>query len=117
MVALGSVASGILGNHDELIQKLIRCGKDGGERLWQMPMYPEYFESLKSDIADMKNSGARGGGTTAATLFLKNFVKDGTPWAHIDIAGTAVIDKPILENPKGATAVGVRTLLNYIMSE
>lgn len=117
MVALGNVASGILGNNEELIQKLIKCGKDCGERLWQMPMYPEYFESLKSDIADMKNSGARGGGTTAAALFLKNFVKDGTPWAHIDIAGTAVIDKPILENPKGATAVGTRTLLNYILND
>jgi len=117
MVALGSVASGILGNNEELIQKLIKCGKEGGERLWQMPMFPEYFESLKSDIADMKNSGARGGGTTTAALFLKNFVDDDTPWAHIDIAGTAVIDKPVLENPKGATAVGVRTLLNFIMSE
>lgn len=117
MVALGSIASGIMGNNEELIQKIIKCGKDGGERLWQMPMYPEYFESLKSDIADMKNSGARGGGTTTAALFLKNFVKDNTPWAHIDIAGTAVIDKPVLENPKGATAVGVRTLLNYILSE
>lgn len=117
MVALGNVASGILGNNDELIQKLIKCGKDGGERLWQMPMYPEYFESLKSDIADMKNSGARGGGTTAAALFLKNFVQDNTPWAHIDIAGTAMLDKPILENPKGATGVGIRTLLNYIMND
>lgn len=117
MVALGNVASGIMGNNEELVQKIIKCGKDSGERLWQMPMFPEYFESLKSDIADMKNSGARGGGTTAAALFLKNFVKDATPWAHLDIAGTAVIDKPILENPKGATGVGVRTLLNYILSE
>lgn len=117
VVALGGVASAILGNNEELIQKLIKCGKDGGERLWQMPMFPEYFENLKSDIADMKNSGARGGGTSAAALFLKNFVKEGTPWAHIDIAGTAVIDKPILENQKGATAVGVRTLINYLLSE
>ena len=117
MVALGSVASGILGNDEELIQKLIKCGKNGGERLWEMPMFPEYFESLKSDVADMKNSGARGGGTTTAALFLKNFVSEETPWAHIDIAGTAVIDKPVLENPKGATGVGIRTLLNYILSE
>jgi leucyl aminopeptidase len=117
MVALGNVASGILGNNYDLIQKLIRCGEYGGERLWEMPMFPEYFESLKSDVADMKNSGARGGGTTTAALFLQNFVEPETPWAHIDIAGTAVIDKAILENPKGATGVGVRTLLNYILSE
>ena len=72
---------------------------------------------MKSDIADMKNSGARGGGTTAAALFLKNFVQDETPWAHIDIAGTAFLDKPVLENPKGATGVGIRTLLNYIVND
>lgn len=117
MVALGSVASGIMGNNDDLVKKLIKCGKESGERLWQMPMYPEYFESLKSDIADMKNSGARGGGTTTAALFLKNFVQDETPWAHIDIAGTAFLDKPVLENPKGATGVGIRTLLNYIVND
>lgn len=117
MVALGNVASGIMGNNEELVQKLIKCGEKSGERLWEMPMFPEYFDSLKSDIADMKNSGARGGGTSAAALFLKNFVKDETPWAHIDIAGTAVIDKAILENPKGATGVAVRTLLEYILSE
>ena len=116
-VALGGVSSAILGNHEELIQKLIKCGTQGGERLWEMPMFPEYFENLKSEVADMRNSGTRGGGTSAAALFLKNFVKDETPWAHIDIAGTAVIDRAILENPKGATGVGVRTLINYILSE
>jgi leucyl aminopeptidase len=68
-------------------------------------------------VKDYGNSGARGGGTTTAALFLQNFVEPETPWAHIDIAGTAVIDKAILENPKGATGVGVRTLLNYILSE
>lgn len=117
MVALGNVASGIMGNNEELVKKLIKCGEKSGERLWEMPMFPEYFDRLKSDIADMKNSSAGGGGTSAAALFLKNFVKDETPWAHIDIAGTAVIDKAILENPKGATGVAVRTLLEYILSE
>ena len=117
MVALGSVASGILGNNDELVKKLIKCGNDGGERLWEMPMYPEYFDTLKSDVADMKNSGGRGGGTTVAALFLQNFVDSETPWAHIDIAGTSVIDNAVLENPKGATGVGVRTILNYILGD
>ena len=117
MVALGSVASGILGNNDELIKKLVKCGDENGERLWEMPMYPEYFDTLKSDVADMKNSGGRGGGTTVAALFLQNFVDSETPWAHIDIAGTSVIENAVLENPKGATGVGVRTILNYILGD
>ena len=65
----------------------------------------------------MKNSGGRGGGTTVAALFLQNFVDSETPWAHIDIAGTSVIENAVLENPKGATGVGVRTILNYILGD
>ncbi len=109
VVALGSVASGIMGNHQPTIDKLIKCGAAGGEKLWQMPMFEEYFDSLKSDIADMKNTGSRMGGAQIAGLFLQNFVKK-VHWAHIDIAGTAFIEK------KGATGAGVRTLINYLMS-
>lgn len=109
VVALGSVASGIMGNHQPTIDKLIKCGAAGGEKLWQMPMFEEYGDSLKSDIADMKNTGSRMGGAQIAGLFLQNFVKK-VHWAHIDIAGTAYIDK------KGATGAGVRTLINYLMS-
>lgn len=115
VVALGNVASGIMGNSQSLIDKLIKCGAAGGERLWQMPMYEEYKDSLKSDIADMKNTGSRYAGTQTAALFLQNFVKK-TRWAHIDIAGTAFLDKPVNELKKGATGAGVRTLLNYILS-
>lgn len=109
VVALGNIASGIMGNHQPTIDKLIKCGAAGGEKLWQMPMFEEYGDSLKSDIADMKNTGSRMGGTQIAGLFLQNFVKK-VHWAHIDIAGTAFIDK------KGATGAGVRTLINYLMS-
>ncbi len=112
-VALGKVASGLLGNNAELIAKLRDCAKAAGEYLWEMPMYDEYFDDLKSDIADFKNSGSRYGGTSAAALFLKNFVRE-TPWAHIDIAGTSIVNKPLREYAKGPTGVGVRTLLNYI---
>ena len=112
-VALGKVASGLLGNNAELIAKLRECAQLSGEYLWEMPMYDEYFEDLKSDIADFKNSGSRYGGTSAAALFLKNFVKE-TPWAHIDIAGTSILNKALREYAKGPTGVGVRTLLNYI---
>jgi len=115
MVALGTVASGIMGNDEDLISKLIQAGKDSGENFWQMPMFKEYFDSLKSDIADMKNTGSRYGGASAAALFLKEFVNEKTKWAHLDIAGTAYLEKPQKEFISGATGAGVRTILNYLI--
>jgi len=115
MVALGTQAAGIMGNNQELIDKLIKSGEDGGERYWQLPMYEEYKDGLKSDIADMKNTGSRYGGASAAGVFLQEFVKD-VAWAHLDIAGVAFLDKPQKELTKGATGVGVRTLINYILN-
>lgn len=113
VVALGSHISGIMGNDDELIERLIETGKETGEKLWKLPMDREYFDSLKSDIADMKNTGTRMGGASIAGVFLQEFVK-ATKWAHIDIAGTAYIEKPQKEFIAGSTGAGVRTLLNYI---
>ncbi len=116
MVALGTHASGIMGNDEELIHNLIDTAKRNGEKFWELPLWDEYFDSLKSDIADMKNSGSRWGGASAAGVFLKKFVKD-VKWAHIDIAGTAFLDKPQKEFISGATGAGVRTLLNYILEQ
>lgn len=116
MVALGTHAAGILGNNQELIDRIIKVGSENGERFWQLPMFDEYFDGLKSDIADMKNTGGRWGGTSAAALFLKEFVSEKVAWAHLDIAGTAFLDKPQKELGKGATAMGVRTLINYILN-
>ena len=116
VVALGSQAAGILGNNQGFIDNLIKVGEKSGERYWQLPMYEEFFEGLKSDIADMKNTGARGGGASSAAIFLQKFVKDEIAWVHIDIAGVAFLEKPQKELTKGATGVGVRTLLNYILS-
>ena len=113
MVALGTVASGIMGNDEEMINRVIETAKESGETFWQLPMFKEYFDSLRSDIADMKNTGSRNGGASAAGLFLQQFVKD-TKWCHIDIAGTAYIEKPQKEFIAGATGAGVRTLLNYV---
>lgn len=115
MVALGTQAAGIMGNNQELIDKLIKTGDNNGERYWQLPMYEEYKDGLKSDVADMKNTGSRFGGASAAGVFLQEFVKD-VSWAHLDIAGVAFLDKPQKELTKGATGVGVRTLINYILS-
>ena len=78
-------------------------------------MFDDYMDSLKSDIADMKNTGSRYGGASTAGVFLKNFVKN-SKWAHIDIAGTAFLEKPQHECSKGASGVGVRTLINYILN-
>ena len=114
MVALGSQAAGIVGNDDKLVKSLINVAERNGERYWELPLWEEYFDSLKSDIADMKNTGSRWGGASTAGIFLQKFVKD-VKWAHIDIAGVAFLEKPQKELIKGASGAGVRTLLNYIL--
>ncbi len=116
MVALGTHAAGIMGNNEDMISRLIQTAQSSGERLWELPMYKEYKDSLKSDIADMKNTGSRYGGASTAGVFLQEFV-EGVKWAHIDIAGTAYLEKPQKELIAGATGVGVRTLLNYVISD
>lgn len=113
VVALGTGVSGIMGNDEDLISTLIRTACDSGEKFWELPLFPEYKDSLKSDIADMKNTGSRQGGASIAGVFLKEFV-NGPKWAHIDIAGTAFLEKPQKEFISGSTGAGVRTLLNYI---
>lgn len=113
VVALGTVAAGIVGNDDTLVKDIIKSADSQGERYWELPMYEEYKESLKSNVADMQNTGSRWGGASTAGLFLQEFVKD-VKWAHIDIAGVAYIDKPQGEFIKGSTGAGVRALLNYI---
>lgn len=115
MVALGYAAAGLMGNNQKLMDKISEASKKAGENLWQLPMYEEYNESLKSDIADMKNTGSRYGGASIAAIFLNNFISNKTPWAHIDIAGPAFVEKANNLGAKNATGFGVRTLLNYIM--
>ncbi len=116
VVALGTHAAGIMGNNQELIDKLIKTGEESGERYWQLPMYEEFKDGLKSEVADMKNTGGRFGGASSAGVFLQEFVKDNIAWVHLDIAGVAFLDKPQKELGKGATGSGVRTLINYILS-
>lgn len=116
MVALGTHAGGIMGNSEELMDDLIKSGNENGERFWKLPMFEEYFDTLKSDVADMRNTGGRWGGASSAALFLQKFVSENVKWAHLDIAGTAFLDKPQKELIKGATAMGVRTLINYLIN-
>lgn len=118
MVALGTAASGIMGNDEEFINKIIETGKIAGEKFWELPMWQEYRDNMNSEIADMKNTGTRYGGASAAGMFLKEFVTDNVKWAHLDIAGTAFLEKPQKEFfCNGSTACGVRTLVKYILEQ
>ena len=111
-VALGAEATGLMSNNDALADALIRSGSETYERLWRMPIYEEYREQLKSDIADIRNIGGRSGGAITAAIFLQEFV-DKKPWAHLDIASTAYLSESRRYNPKHATGVGVRTLVDF----
>ncbi len=111
VVALGKQCSGIMGNDQSLVDNVIASGTEAGEAVWQLPLFEDYKENIKSDVADIKNSGSGGAGTITAALFLSEFVGD-TPWAHMDIAGTNFTDKDKKYNVKGATGVPVRTLVN-----
>jgi leucyl aminopeptidase len=115
-VALGTLYSGVFGNDQDLIDKVLKAAEKTGERMWQMPMPEEYKEQNKSEIADVKNTGNRYGGAITAALFLAEFV-DNKPWVHIDIAGTASSNKESGYTVKGATGVGVRTLVELALSE
>ncbi len=115
VVALGSEISGIMGNNHTTIDKIIKTGADCGETLWQLPILESMQDALKSEVADMKNAGSRNAGASVAGQFLSNFVKNPN-WTHIDIAGTAFIDKSFKELSKGATGVLTRTLTNYIVA-
>lgn len=114
-IALGSECSGLFSNNDALADALIRAGSETFERVWRMPLHEEYKDLLKSDIADMKNHGGRAGGSITAAQFLHAFVGK-TPWAHLDIAGTAYLNEPKRYNPKFGTGVGVRLLVDLLES-
>ena len=114
-VALGNICSGVFGNNQGLVDKVIAAGAEAGELIWQMPMYEQYKEQNKSDVADIKNIGGRYAGAITAAQFLAEFVGD-TPWVHLDIAGTSMSDKERAYLVKGATGVPVRTLVNLVLS-
>jgi leucyl aminopeptidase len=115
-VALGMSYSGLFGNDQGWIDKVLKAAQITGERMWHMPMPEEYKEQNRSEIADVKNAGDRYGGAITAALFLAEFV-DKTPWVHIDIAGPRLSNKESGYIVKGATGVGVRTLVELALSE
>ncbi len=115
-VALGNEASGLFSNNQKLSDKLVKAGEATYERLWPMPMFEEYREQLKSDIADIKNIGGRSGGSITAAKFLEEFVGTKTPWAHLDIARTAFYSEVKRYHPKFGSGVGVRLLVEFLTS-
>ena len=109
VVGLGKAASGLFGRPDAWRDAVRSVAQRAGDRCWPMPLYDEYFDQIRSEIADMINSGGRAGGACTAAVFLKEFA--GTlPWAHLDIAGTAWADEAKPYQPKGPIGVAVRTL-------
>lgn len=113
VIALGHHATAILGNHQKLVDSLLQAGEASGERLWQLPLWEEYDQLIKSDVADVKNTGGRAAGTITAAAFLKKFAGD-FRWAHLDIAGTAWLDQDQPYIAKGGTGVGVRLLVTFL---
>ncbi|MEK7158744.1 MAG: leucyl aminopeptidase [Patescibacteria group bacterium] len=110
---LGSEASGVMMRQDDLMSGFQTAAQRSGDRVWQLPLYPEHFEMMKSDIADVKNIGGRTSGAMTAGAFLATFVDEKTPWAHFDIAGTADMSEAKPYISKGATGVGIDFFIQY----
>ncbi len=115
IVALGTCATGVMTTSKTMMKNLTQAGQVTNEKVWELPLFDEYFEDIKSDVADIKNIGSPTGdaGAITAAFFLKEFVKD-VPWAHLDIAGPSMAKKGNGYIPRGATGIPVRLLVNYI---
>jgi leucyl aminopeptidase len=114
-IALGTAASGAMGKPQSWVDTVLKAAERAGERAWQMPLFPEYLDQLKSNIADVMNTGGRNGGALTAGMFLQQFVAD-TPWVHLDIAGTAWTEKDSAWQMKGATGAMIRSLIELAIS-
>jgi leucyl aminopeptidase len=113
VVALGSHATGLMSNNDDLANRVLAAGDVTNERAWRMPLWQPYIDAIKSEIGDIKNTGGRPAGSLTAAAFLSHFVAD-YPWVHLDIAGTAWVDRPTPLTTRGATGVGVRMLVQAL---
>lgn len=113
VIALGHTATGVFSSDDALTTEVLDAGKRAGEPGWPLPLWDEYKELIKSDVADMKNAGGRAAGSTSAAMFLKEFT-EGMPWIHLDIAGTAYSETDLVALPKGPTGVPVGTFVEFV---
>jgi leucyl aminopeptidase len=117
MVALGKEHAGLFSNNDELANQLSAAGNATGEKLWRLPLGPKYDKMIDSKVADMKNTGGKWGGSISAAQFLQRFIKEGTPWAHLDIAGTAMSSVDSEINRSWGSGFGVRLLDRLIADQ
>ena len=115
VVALGSVHTGAFTNDEAMMGRVMASAKSQCEKMWRMPMDEDYKEYLKSAFADLPNIGGRWGGAITAAYFIKEFT-GGTPWVHLDIAGTAWLDDAKPDMAKGPTGVAVRTFIDLAMN-
>ena len=113
VVALGTRMSGIIGNNQELVDRLIKAGASCGEKLWQLPLDWDYADELKSEVADLKNAGSRQAQPINGALFIGSFIGD-TPWAHIDLSSAAT-DKDLDLAKKGNTGMAAGTFIEYVL--
>ena len=113
VIALGHTATGVLGNNADLVQEVLGAGTRAGEPGWELPMWDDYKELIKSDVADIRNSGGRPAGTISAALFLAEFAGD-YPWVHLDIAGTAYTESDLTTIPRGPTGIPVGTFVEFV---
>jgi leucyl aminopeptidase len=113
VIALGHTATGVLGMDQQLVNEVLAAGERAGERGWQLPLWDEYTELIKSDVADIKNSGGRPAGCITAAAFLKEFAGD-YPWVHLDVAGTAYSETDLGFIPKGPTGIPVGTFVEFL---
>ena len=116
VIALGHSAIGVMGTDEDLVKAVVAAGDRAGERAWPLPLWDEYRDLIKSDIADMKNSGGRPAGSISAGWFLREFA-DAFPWAHLDIAGTAYSDRDDPTRVKGPTGLGVRLCTELVLGQ
>jgi leucyl aminopeptidase len=114
VVALGNTCSGYYANSDVANAAFAEALRASGEQMWRMPLIEELKDQLKSDVADLKHTGDRWGGSITAALFLREFIGNTKNWIHADIAGPAMADRPLGWNPKGATGHGVLTFLALV---
>ena len=113
VVALGTTTTGVMGHDQRLVDEVLAAARKGGEVGWQLPLFEEYKELIKSDVADIRNIGGRGAGTITAALFLAEFA-EGMPWVHLDVAGTAYSETDLVVMPKGPTGTPVRTFVEFV---
>jgi leucyl aminopeptidase len=113
VIALGDYISGLFGNDESILKRIEEASGKTGEMVWKLPLWDEYFEFLKSDVADFRNVGTRSAGAIMGAIFLSKFVEK-TPWVHLDIAGPASIEKERPYIPRGGTGAGVRLLIQML---